>query len=101
MKSKHKHSSSPSLFQKFQPGDRVTRSLNKDSRSREEYEGIIMAMDSDYLEIYWDIKNGSYCPNSIEEDFTKCLLDEVCMGNLEFSPIKRKKPSLNDTHNYY
>lgn len=101
MKRKHMHSTYPSLFQKFKPGDRVIRNWNGFKGNNEEYEGIIMTMDTDYLEIYWDTKNKTYCPKSIEEDFTKCSIDEVYNGNEEFSPIKSKKSSLNDILNNY
>ncbi|MFO8077625.1 MAG: hypothetical protein R6U21_03155 [Thermoplasmatota archaeon] len=80
----------PSLYEKFQPGDRVYRKINVDNGKTEEYEGIIMAMDNDKMEIYWDTIDGEYNPSLIDDDFTLCSVDEVLNGTEEYSPMKRK-----------
>jgi hypothetical protein len=86
----------PSLYEEFKPGERVCRRLKKESGEVEEYEGIIMAMDPDYMEIYWDTIDGEYSPEQIIDDFTLCDADEVYNGNREYSPIKRKKKKIAD-----
>lgn len=86
----------PSLYEKFQPGDRVYRKINAENGKKEEYEGIIMAMDNDKMEIYWDTIDGKYDPSLIDDDFTLCSADEVLNGNEEYSPIKRKNKGIID-----
>ncbi len=86
----------PSLYEEFKPGERVIRRLKKDSGEIEEYEGIIMAMDPDYMEVYWDTIDGEYSPDQIIDDFTLCDADEVFNGNQEYSPIKHKKKNVSD-----
>jgi hypothetical protein len=80
-----------SLFKTFKPGDRVIRKENQQNHNYEIVEGIIMSMDTDFLEVYWDKKNGIYCPEQMDHDFTFCPVDEVVHGNEKFSPIKPKK----------
>lgn len=86
----------PSLYKEFKPGERVIRRCKKESGEIEEYEGIIMAMDPDYMEIYWDTIDGEYNPNMIDDDFTLCDAEEVYDGNQAYSPIKRKKKNMID-----
>mgnify|MGYP006273054269 CR=1 FL=1 len=86
----------PSLYDEFKPGQRVIREYKKESGEIEEYEGIIMAMDPDYMEVYWDTIDGEYSPDQINDDFTLCDADEVYNGNMEYSPIKRKKKDIAD-----
>jgi len=86
----------PSLYDDFKPGQRVIREYKNDSGEIEEYEGIIMAMDPEYMEIYWDTIDGEYSPDQIIDDFTLCDADEVYNGNQEYSPIKRKKKGITD-----
>ncbi|RLF59642.1 MAG: hypothetical protein DRN27_01980 [Thermoplasmata archaeon] len=85
-----------SLYKHFKPGDRVKRSFQGDAGKSKRYEGIIMSMDHDKLEIYWDKIDGMYCPDLIEKDFTMCSFDEVMNGNYEFTPLKHKKSYLFD-----
>ena len=80
-----------SLFRYFHPGERVRRKYKQEKGGKKQYEGIIMTMDHDSLEIYWDTIDGIYCPNIIEKDFTICGFDEVMKGNNTFSPVKHKK----------
>lgn len=86
----------PSLYEKFQPGDRVFRKMSLTNGKTEEYEGIIMAMDNDKIEVYWDTIDGEYNPSLIDDDFTLCSVDEVMDGNEEYSPIKRKQKGIID-----
>jgi hypothetical protein len=91
-----KHKEFPSLYKNFKPGERVVRSYKNESGEIEEYEGIIMAMDPDYMEIYWDTIDGEYNPDLIMDDFTLCDAKEVYDGNQEYSPIKHKKKRIVD-----
>lgn len=91
MKKDYRSYPSLSLYDYFKPGDRVKRKFRDDEGRMEEYEGIIMNMDGEHLEIYWDTIDGSYCPDLIEDDFTSCPVDEVMNGTEEFSPIKQKR----------
>jgi hypothetical protein len=86
----------PSLYDLFQPGERVKRNIKGDEGRIDEYEGIIMAMDHNQMEVYWDTMNGDYSPDLIDEDFTLCSVDEVLNGNQECSPIKKKRRSIID-----
>ena len=86
----------PSLYDKFKPGQRVVRQYKKETGELEEYEGIIMAMDTEAMEIYWDTIDGEYSPDQIVDDFTLCDADEVYNGTQEYSPIKRKKKRIAD-----
>ena len=80
-----------SLFSYFKPGDRVKRKYNKQHEKSKHYEGIILSMDHDQLEIYWDTLDGIYCPEFIRADFTLCDAQEVLKGNQLFTPVKHKK----------
>ncbi|MFH1014067.1 MAG: hypothetical protein V1769_06135 [Thermoplasmatota archaeon] len=96
MKEKERYEKYPSLFTYFKPGERVSRNLRNDEGELEVYEGIIMALDDDRMEIYWDTLDGKYRPEVIEKDFTMCHVDEVLHGTENYSPIKRKKHSYID-----
>jgi hypothetical protein len=86
----------PSLYDLFEPGERVRRKMKGEQGQTDVIEGIIMAMDSDQMEIYWDTLNGEYTPELIDEDFTLCSVDEVLNGNRECSPIEKKRRSIID-----
>lgn len=86
----------PSLYDEFKPGERVIRQYKNESGEIEEYEGIIMAMDPEFMEVYWDTIDGEYSPDQIIDDFTLCDADEVYNGTLEYSPIKHKKKGISD-----
>lgn len=85
-----------SLYDEFKPGERVIRHYKKKSGEVEEYEGIIMAMDQEYMEVYWDTIDGQYCPDQIVDDFTLCDADEVFNGSEDYSPIQHKKKKVSD-----
>ena len=93
---KHDEPAYPSLYDLFEPGERVRRKIKGDQGQTIEYEGIIMAMGRDLMEVYWDTLNGEYSPELIEDDFTLCSVDEVINGNHECSPIKKKRKSIID-----
>jgi hypothetical protein len=93
---KYQEPAYPSLYDLFEPGERVQRKIKGDNGQTDEYEGIIMAMGYDQMEVYWDTLNGEYTPELIDEDFTLCSVDEVLNGNEECSPIKRKRRSIID-----
>ena len=48
----------PSLYDAFDLGDRVKRIYkDKDGKERE-YRGIVLAIDDNSIEVYWDTKDG-------------------------------------------
>ena len=49
-----------SLYRHFKPGDRVKRYYQGETGKTQLYEGIIMTVDYDQLEIYWDKIDGIY-----------------------------------------
>jgi len=83
-----------SLYRQFEPGDRVKRTIQLGSKERHKIEGIILSMDHHQLEVYWDILDGSYCPDTIREEFTICDFEEVMYGTQTASPMRQKKAIL-------
>jgi len=79
------------LYEEFEPGERVVRYLRKETGEYQKYEGIIMGVDDESIDIYWDTIDNTYCPDAIKEDFTLLSHDEIYNGNDEYTPIKRKK----------
>ena len=96
MKDKAKNDMYPSLFTQFKPGERVSRTVRNNDGKIKEYEGIIMALSDEKMEVYWDTLDGEYSPFRIKDDFTMCPVDEVLNGRGKCSPIKRKKRSYID-----
>jgi hypothetical protein len=86
----------PSLYNHFRPGERVTRIRRKDNGKIETYEGIIIALDEERMQIYWDTLDGEYNPEIIKDDFTLCHVDEIFNGTDKYSAIKHKKNSYID-----
>jgi hypothetical protein len=80
-----------SLYRQFEPGDRVKRKLQGGKGESHEMEGIIMSMDHDRLEVYWDTIDGIYSPTAVKEEFTVCDYEEVMYGTKIYSPVKHKK----------
>jgi len=80
----------PSLYDKFDLGDRVVRSYTDKYGVKKLYKGIILAIDKNGMEIYWDTENGKYRPNEMDIAFTHCELEEIFNGNEEYSPIKKE-----------
>jgi len=81
----------PSLYDAFELGDRVKRSYKEKNGKVKEYKGIVLAIEENSMEIYWDTLNGKYRPNNMELAFTNCHIDEIYSGNEGYSPIKKEK----------
>jgi len=80
-----------SLYDAFKLGQRVMRTYEDKYGKKINYEGIILAIDKDGLEIYWDTLNGKYKPRGLGESFTHCDKEEIYYGNERYSPIKKGK----------
>ena len=93
-KTKGRSEKYPSLYDVFKPGDRVKRSCTNKYDKSEEYKGIIMGMDDNSMEIFWDTLNRKYSPKEIDVNFTNCSIDEIFKGSEKYTPIK------NERHNY-
>ncbi|MCK5636930.1 MAG: hypothetical protein KAH91_05850 [Thermoplasmatales archaeon] len=79
----------PSLYDAFELGDRVKR-IYKDKKGRsKEYRGIVLAIDDNGIEIYWDTRDGKYRPNDMEMAFTNCEVREIFKGNEKYTPIEK------------
>ena len=79
----------PSLYDAFDLGDRVKRIYKDINGSHFELKGIVLAIDADSIEIYWDTKDGKYKPTDPNIGFTHCPIDEIFSGNKDYSPIKK------------
>jgi hypothetical protein len=89
-KEKEKLEEYPPLYEAFNLGDRVKR-IYKDKEGKSvEYKGIVLAIDNNGIEIYWDTENGKYRPNNMNIAFTNCSIDEIFRGNTKYSPITRE-----------
>jgi len=88
---KGKYEKYPSLYDVFKPGDRVKRSCTNKDDEPEEYEGIIMGMDDNSMEIFWDTVNRKYRPEEIDANFTNCSMDEIFKGSERYTPIRNEK----------
>jgi len=86
---KEKNGKYPCLYDVFDLGDRVKRLYNDKYGKSREYKGIILAIDNNAIEIYWDTKDGKYCPDDTDIYFTHCDLEEIFKGNEKYSPIKK------------
>ena len=87
--SKRKNRNYPSLYDAFELGDRVKRFYKDKSGANKEYKGIILAIDANGIEIYWDTRDGKYRPNDMEIAFTNCPVNEIFKGSDRYSPIKK------------
>jgi hypothetical protein len=91
-KSKKKKGEYPSLYDAFKLGDRVKRKYyDVSSGKTNEYKGIIMAIDTNSMEIFWDMVDGKYRPKNMVVDFTSCSLEEIFKGKNHYSSIKKDK----------
>jgi hypothetical protein len=80
----------PSLYEAFELGDRVKRTY-KDRKGREkEYKGIVLAIDENGIEIYWDTRDGKYRPNDMDIAFTNCPIKEIFKGNEKYTPLEKE-----------
>lgn len=80
----------PSLYDIFKPGERVYRMYRDDQGNTVEYEGIILSITDEIMDVYWDTVNGKYNPQGIQKNFTCCAAGEIFDGNAGYTPIKRK-----------
>jgi len=79
----------PSLYDAFNLGDRVRRIYTDKKGGPLEYRGIVLAIDDNRLEIYWDTKDGKYRPGDMDIAFTTCPLNEIFNGSEYYTPIKK------------
>ena len=88
-KRKKKNQAYPSLYDVFDLGDRVKRIYKDLNGDKIEFKGIVLAIEANSLEIYWDTKDGKYRPDNMNIDFTNCPINEIFTGTKEYSPIKK------------
>ncbi|MGF3553818.1 MAG: hypothetical protein ACQXXF_00875 [Thermoplasmatota archaeon] len=88
-KRKKKIQKFPSLYDVFELGDRVKRVYKDINGDRIEFKGIVLAIDKNGMEIYWDTINGKYRPDEMNIDFTNCPIEEIFVGTIEYSPIEK------------
>jgi hypothetical protein len=79
----------PSLYDVFELGDRVKRVYKDINGDCIEFKGIVLAIDANSIEIYWDTQDGKYKPNDTNIGFTNCPINEIFTGTKEYSPIKK------------
>ena len=79
----------PSLYDAFELGDRVKRHYKDKNGKNKEYKGIVLAIDSDGVEIYWDTLNGRYMPKDLGIAFSNCPKIEIFKGSEKYTPIKK------------
>ncbi len=89
-KEKKKTNEYPSLYDAFELGDRVIRKYKYKNGKNKEYKGIILAIDNNSIEIYWDTLDGKYRPTNMGVAFTNCQIDEIFKGNKEYTPITKE-----------
>ncbi len=81
----------PSLYDAFQLGDRVMRSYKDKYGKKIEYKGIVLKIEKNNMEIYWDTKDGEYKPGEMGISFTNCKVEEIFRGDEYYTPIKKEK----------
>ncbi len=81
----------PSLYDAFNPGDRVKRVYKDKKGKSQEYKGIILGIEKESIEVYWDTLNGKFRPKDMDVTFTTCPIYEIFKGNEYYSPIKREQ----------
>ena len=89
-KNKEKIKRYPSLYDAFKLGDRVKRRYKDENGKSKEYMGIILAIDKENIEIYWDTLNGEYRPDNMDVTFTNCSVKDIFNGNKHYSSIKKE-----------
>lgn len=87
---KGKDSETLSLYDVFKLGDRVKRRYKDDSGRSREYTGIVLAIDKDNVEVYWDTLDGKYMPKEMDVAFTNCSKDDIFKGSEYYTPIRRE-----------
>jgi len=88
-KTKKKIQKFPSLYDAFELGDRVKRTYKDVNGEYIEYKGIVLAIDANSIEIFWDTQDGKYRPSDMNIDFTNCQIYEIFTGTREYSPIEK------------
>jgi len=91
MKVEKKEKEYPSLYDAFKLGQRVIRLYEDKYGKKIKYEGIVLAIDKNGLEVYWDTLDGEYKPKEMDMPFTYCNPEEVYYGNEKYGPIKKGK----------
>jgi len=81
----------PSLYDCFELGQRVERSLKNKNGEIKVYKGIILAIDNEGMEIYWDTKDGRYLSEETDFGFCHCKIQEIYKGSSKYSPIKKDR----------
>jgi hypothetical protein len=80
----------PSLYDEFKLGQRVIRTYEDKYGNKSEYKGIILAIDKNGIEVYWDTLDGNYKPRDMFASFTYCNSEEIFYGDEKYSPIKKE-----------
>jgi hypothetical protein len=81
----------PSLYDAFNLGDRVKRVYKDRYGNKMVYKGIILAIDHNCIEIYWDTKDGKYRPKDMDIAFTNCPKNEIFNGTQDYSPVEKDR----------
>ncbi|KYK23360.1 hypothetical protein AYK24_01060 [Thermoplasmatales archaeon SG8-52-4] len=89
MSKRRRNLSYPSLYDAFELGDRVKRLYRDKNGQNKEYKGIVLAIDREGVEIFWDTLNGKYRPKDMRIAFSNCPINEIFEGNKEYTPIKK------------
>ena len=74
-----------SLYSFFSIGDRVKKKHIDKFGNKYKCEGIVLSVNSDFLQIFWDKCNGKYKPYSMDITFSKCSKYEIFRGDEENS----------------
>jgi hypothetical protein len=86
---KKKNKNYPSLYDIFELGDRVKRVCKEKNGKIKEYKGIVLAIDNNSIEIYWDSIDGKYRPQGMDMAFSNCQIDEIFSGTDKYSSIEK------------
>lgn len=87
---KGKYNETLSLYDVFKLGDRVKRRYKDESGRSREYAGIVLAIDKDNVEVYWDTLDGKYMPEEMDVAFTNCSKDDIFKGSEHYAPIEKE-----------
>jgi len=100
IKDRNKIKEDSSLYDVFKLGDRVKRRYKNKSGKSREYEGIVLAIDKDNVEIYWDTIDGKYMPNEMNINFTNCSKYDIFKGSENYTSIEKEKSSFGYIYKY-
>lgn len=81
----------PSLYDTFELGDRVKRIYKDKDGKNKEYKGIVLAIDKNSIEIYWDTIDGKYRPENMNIAFSNCQIKEIFTGTERYSSIEKDR----------